>query len=94
MWGNRSLNRMSLFERRPQTAVDAEAGQRYERYYANGLIDEGIRYGSRAFQGIFLEGKRLPMNFSFKGVIGKRILTAPRRKGMIILRHAPACRMS
>ena len=71
VWGNRSLNRMSLFERRPQTAVDPEAGQRYERYYANGLIDEGIRYGSRAFQGIFLEGKRLPMNFSFKGVIGK-----------------------
>ncbi|MBG27584.1 MAG: hypothetical protein CL852_02510, partial [Crocinitomicaceae bacterium] len=32
VWGNRSLNRMSLFERRPQTAVDPEAGQRYERY--------------------------------------------------------------
>ena len=71
VWGNRSLNRMSLFERRPQTAVDAEAGQRYERYYANGLIDEGVRYGSRAFQGVFLEGTKLPLNFSFKGVIGK-----------------------
>ena len=70
VWGNRSLNRMSLFERRPQTAVDP-GRTALRALLANGLIDEGIRYGSRAFQGIFLEGKRLPMNFSFKGVIGK-----------------------
>ena len=33
------------------------------------MIDEGIRYGSRAFQGIFLQGSKLPFNFSLKGVI-------------------------
>ena len=52
VWGNRSLNRMSLFERRPQTAVDAEAGQRYERYYANGLIDEGSGMEAALFRDI------------------------------------------
>ena len=40
-------------------------------YYDSGLIDEGIRYGSRAFQGVFLQGSKLPFNFSVKGVIGK-----------------------
>jgi hypothetical protein len=44
---------------------------RYSNYYNSGLIDEGIRYGSRAFQGIFLQGSKLPLNFSVKGVIGK-----------------------
>ena len=71
VWGNRSFNRMSIFERRPQTPLNKSPSNRYTKYYKNGLIDEGIRYGSRAFQGIFLEGIKLPLNFSFKGVIGK-----------------------
>ena len=44
---------------------------RYENYYNNGLIDEGVRYGNRAFQGIFINGQNLPKGFSLKGVIGK-----------------------
>ena len=71
VWGNRSLNRMSIFERRPQTPLNKIPINRYTNYYNSGLIDEGIRYGSRAFQGIFFQGSKLPFNFSLKGVIGK-----------------------
>ncbi|MFL2563598.1 MAG: hypothetical protein ACJ0QR_00045 [Flavobacteriales bacterium] len=71
VWGNRSLNRMSIFERRPQTPLNKIPINRYTNYYNSGLIDEGIRYGSRAFQGIFLQGSKLPFNFSVKGVVGK-----------------------
>ena len=71
VWGNRSFNRVSIFERRPQTSLNKIPINRYSKYYNKGLIDEGIRYGSRAFQGIFLGGSKLPFNFSVKGVIGK-----------------------
>ena len=71
VWGNRSFNRVSIFERRPQTSLNKIPIKRYSNYYNSGLIDEGIRYGSRAFKGIFLKGSKLPFNFSVKGVIGK-----------------------
>jgi len=71
IWGNRSFNRISIFERRPQTPLNKIPIDRYSNYYNSGLIDQGIRYGSRAFQGIFLNASKLPLNFSAKGVIGK-----------------------
>ena len=71
VWGNRSFNRISIYERRPQTPLTKIPINRYSKYYNSGLIDQGIRYGSRAFQGIFLQGLKLPFNFSLKGVIGK-----------------------
>ncbi|OUT72299.1 MAG: hypothetical protein CBB76_01745 [Crocinitomicaceae bacterium TMED16] len=71
VWGNRSFNRISIFERRPQTPLNKVPIERYSKYYNSGLVDQGIRYGSRAFQGIFLQGTKLPFNFSVKGVIGK-----------------------
>ena len=71
VWGNRSFNRLSIYERRPQTPLNKLPINRYSKYYNSGLIDQGIRYGSRAFQGIFLQGIRMPYNFSLKGVIGK-----------------------
>tara|TARA_B100000401_G_scaffold438158_1_gene385666 strand:- start:1343 stop:3208 length:1866 start_codon:yes stop_codon:yes gene_type:complete len=71
VWGNRSFNRISIFERRPQTPLNKIPINRYSKYYDTGLIDQGIRYGSRAFQGIFIQGLRMPFNFSVKGVIGK-----------------------
>tara|TARA_B110000003_G_scaffold112379_1_gene115004 strand:+ start:816 stop:2681 length:1866 start_codon:yes stop_codon:yes gene_type:complete len=71
VWGNRSFNRVSIYERRPQTALNKIPIERYSNYYNNGLIDQGIRYGSRAFQGIFIKASELPFNFSIKGVIGK-----------------------
>jgi hypothetical protein len=71
VWGNRSFNRISIFERRPQTPLNKIPINRYSRYYNSGLVDQGIRYGSRAFQGIFFQGLKLPFNFSVKGVVGK-----------------------
>jgi hypothetical protein len=71
VWGNRSFNRISIYERRPQTPLTKIPINRYSKYYNSGLVDQGIRYGSRAFQGIFLQGLKLPFNFSLKGVIGK-----------------------
>ena len=71
VWGNRSFNRMSIYDRRPQTPLNKNPVDRYSRYYNNGLIDQGIRYGSRGFQGLFVQGLKLPYHFSFKGVIGK-----------------------
>ena len=53
VWGNRSFNRISIFERRPQTPLNKEPINRYSKYYNSGLVDQGIRYGSRAFQGVF-----------------------------------------
>ena len=71
VWGNRSFNRVSIFERRPQTPLNKIPINRYSKYYNSGLIDQGVRYGSRAFQGLFFQGLKLPYNFSIKGVIGK-----------------------
>ena len=71
VWGNRSFNRESIYHRRPQTRLTSTPQKRYENYFDDGLIDEGIRYGNRAFQGIFINGQNLPNGFSLKGVIGK-----------------------
>ena len=71
VWGNRAFNRTSIYDRRPQTALTKTANFRYEKYFKDGLIDQGIRYGSRAFQGLFFNGQNLPFNLSFKGVLGK-----------------------
>jgi hypothetical protein len=71
VWGNRSFNRVSIYERRPQTPLNKIPIDRYSRYYNSGLVDQGVRYGSRAFQGVFFQGLKLPLNFSVKGVLGK-----------------------
>ena len=66
VWGNHSFNRVSIFERRPQTPLNKKPINRYSNYYNSGLVDQGIRYGSRAFQGIFIQGSKLPLNFFFE----------------------------
>ena len=71
VWGNRAFNRRSIYDRTPQTALTKTANFRYEKYFKDGLIDQGDRYGSRAFQGLFFNGQNLPFNLSFKGVLGK-----------------------
>lgn len=71
VWGNQSFNRMSLFDRRPQTAVDKRPWMRYQNYLQKGLVDMGLRYGSRAFQGVFLGMSDLPFALQLKGVVGK-----------------------
>ena len=71
VWGNQSFNRLSLFDRRPQTSVERRPWVRYSRYVDQGLVDMGLRYGSRAFQGIFLGMRDLPGQLEVKGVLGK-----------------------
>ena len=48
-------------------------------------MDQGVRYGNRAFQGLFVEGLKLPLNFHIKGVIGKATLTDLKLLQMTIL---------
>ena len=71
VWGNQAFNRTSIYDRRPQTPLTNNPNDRYSKFYNSGLVDQGIRYGNRAFQGLFIEGLKLPRNFVFKGVIGK-----------------------
>lgn len=71
VWGNQSFNRTSIYDRRPQTPLTDNPLDRYTKFYNSGLVDQGVRYGNRAFQGLFVEGLRLPLNFHVKGVIGK-----------------------
>ena len=71
VWGNQAFNRNSIFHRRPQTPLNNMPWDRYNSYYNAGLIDQGVRYGARAFQGLFLEGNKLPFNLAVKGVLGK-----------------------
>tara|TARA_Y100000589_G_scaffold76892_1_gene70742 strand:+ start:723 stop:2588 length:1866 start_codon:yes stop_codon:yes gene_type:complete len=71
VWGNQSFNRTSIYDRRPQTPLTENPGDRYTKFYNSGLVDQGVRYGNRAFQGLFVEGLKLPLNFHIKGVIGK-----------------------
>ncbi len=71
VWGNQSFNRTSIYDRRPQTPLTDSPLDRYTKFYNSGLVDQGVRYGNRAFQGLFVEGLKLPLNFHVKGVIGK-----------------------
>ena len=71
VWGNQSFNRTSIYDRRPQTPLTDNPLDRYTKFYNSGLVDQGVRYGNRAFQGLFVEGLKLPLNFHIKGVIGK-----------------------
>ena len=70
VWGNQSFNRLSLFDRGRKPPWNGGRG-RYNRYVEQGLVDMGLRYGSRAFQGIFLGMKDLPGQLEVKGVLGK-----------------------
>ena len=46
--GEPIVQQMSLFDRRPQAAVDKRPWMRYQNYLQKGLVDMGLRYGSRA----------------------------------------------
>ena len=40
VWGNRSFNRISIFERRPGTTLNKIPIKRYSMYYNSGLVDQ------------------------------------------------------
>ena len=49
VWGNQSFNRTSIYDRRPQTPLTENPLDRYTKFYNSGLVDQGVRYGNRAF---------------------------------------------
>jgi hypothetical protein len=67
----RGYNRFMLFERNPWDPMGNSAASRYQQYFDQGSIDQDSRWGNRAFQGAVIEGKELPKNFYFLGMVGK-----------------------
>ena len=63
------------------SAVDATPWTRYRNYVDEGLVDMGLRYGSRAFQGMFIGLSDLPGGMKLKGVVGKSNFNRPAFEG-------------
>jgi len=68
---NTGYNRFSLFERNPWDPITRTTTLRYEEYYKNGALTQDERWGHQAFQGVILEGSRLPKDFFFALMHGK-----------------------
>jgi hypothetical protein len=68
---NKGYDRYSIFERNPWDPNTAKTISRYETFYNVGAINQDLRWGQQAFQGIILEGNRLPNGFSGSAMYGK-----------------------
>jgi hypothetical protein len=68
---NTGYNRFSLFERNPWDPITKDIDGRYSEFYTAGEINQDVRWGNQAFQGIIVEGAELPENFSFTAMYGK-----------------------
>ena len=71
---NIGYNRYSVFERNPWDPVTKNPEDRYSGYYRNGGIQQDIRWGKQAFQGIIVEAGALPKNFAAVLMYGKSVL--------------------
>ena len=75
VWSEEGYLRYSPFERAPYDPINKEAVERYSKYYEQGVIDQDIRFGNVAFQGITLSGSAFPWQFSdglsFQAILGK-----------------------
>ena len=75
VWAEEGYLRYSLFERAPYDPLNKNAVDRYKKYYDQGAIDQDLRFGNVAFQGITFSGNSFPWWFadgvSFQGVLGK-----------------------
>lgn len=64
------LDRFSIFDRTPWEGVNNT--DKYEGYYNLGSVNVGdLRWNYQAFQGIILNGNKLPLDFSFDLFYGK-----------------------
>lgn len=72
----RGYNRFILYERNPWDPIGSDIGNRYNRMYELGAINQDQRWGERAFQGVILEGGGLPGDLSFALMYGNSELTA------------------
>jgi len=75
VWAEEGYLRYSLFERAPYDPLNKNAVDRYKKYYDQGAIDQDLRFGNVAFQGITFSGNSFPWWFtdglSFQGILGK-----------------------
>lgn len=67
----RGYNRFTLFERNPWDPIGSTIKERYERFYAEGNINQDTRWGERAFQGVNLVATALPGGFTAQFLYGK-----------------------
>lgn len=68
---NQGYNRYSLFERNPWDPQTKHIEDRYQSFYTQGALNQDLRWGRQAFQGIILEGNDLPHGFSGVIMFGK-----------------------
>jgi hypothetical protein len=68
---NTGYNRFSLFERNPWDPITSTPMKRYSEFYSEGALTQDERWGQQAFQGIIIDGMRLPKEFSFAFMHGK-----------------------
>jgi hypothetical protein len=68
---NKGYDRYSIFERNPWDPNTPKAISRYESFYNVGAINQDLRWGQQAFQGIIAEGNRLPYGLSTSIMYGK-----------------------
>ena len=65
------LGTYSAFERDPWHPIGSSVEQRYNDFFKTGNIQQGERWGEKAFTGIILEASNLPKNLSFILLYGK-----------------------
>jgi hypothetical protein len=68
---NKGYDRYSIFERNPWDPNTRFVDSRYATFYNAGAINQDERWGQQAFQGIILEGNRMPNGFSGVLMYGK-----------------------
>lgn len=68
---NTGYNRYSIFERNPWDPNTSSVNERYDKFFSSGALSQDIRWGQQAFQGIIVDGEKLPAGFSFAFMYGK-----------------------
>ena len=63
VWGNHSFNRISIFERRPQTPLNKKPINRYSNYYNSGLVDQVLDMEVVLFKEYFSRGQNYHLIF-------------------------------
>lgn len=71
IWSPEAYQRYSVFERVPWEPMNNQVDGRYDWYYQQGTVNQGVRFGRRAMQGITLSGTNLPGKLGFSMLAGK-----------------------
>ena len=68
---NKGYDRYSIFERNPWDPNTKNIDSRYATFYNSGAINQDERWGQQAFQGVIIEGNKMPNGFSGAFMYGK-----------------------